>query len=152
VSGDLPQELRELVTRPPVPGDEAKIAAGRDWINRKRQAARGGSLIESLLPSSGISHAELDRLEAALDDHELALKLKRPPTKAPDIESSPQADSGPTRDELMSARTADILEGGAGGEKAVGRRLGLSEASVQRWRKRHGLIPWPQDEPGEPGI
>ncbi len=59
--------------------------------------------------------------------------------------------TGPTPSEILEAHFADIGDGGRGGERAIGKRLGLSEATVQRWRRRHGLIPWPKNEPGEPG-
>lgn len=31
------------------------------------------------------------------------------------------------------------------GEKGIGGKLGLSEATVQRMRKKLGLLPWPKD-------
>jgi hypothetical protein len=63
----------------------------------------------------------------------------------PDDEGRPgPVDAGLSPEEILSTRAADIEAGGRGGERAVARRLGVSESTLQRYRTRFGLIPWPK--------
>jgi len=135
MSGKIPKDLLALVDRPPCAGDEARIAAAREWISRKRSSARGGSLIELLLTSPGVSSAELDELEAKLDDHELSLRLVASGRESDATTPSDSRHPGPspmvTAAEVEDARQALKAAGLASGERKIADRLGVSRDAVR---------------------